>query len=67
MFYPSSKTCSKCTRIKEDLALKDRRFECKCGHQLDRDLNAAVNILTVGASMAGLDGVIRELALASVA
>lgn len=29
-FYPSSKTCSKCTRIKEDLALKDRRFECKC-------------------------------------
>lgn len=66
-FYPSSKTCSKCTRIKEDLALKDRRFECKCGHQLDRDLNAAINILTVGASTAGLDGVTRELALASVA
>lgn len=66
-FYPSSKTCSKCTRIKEDLALKDRRFECQCGHQLDRDLNAAINILTVGASTAGLDGVTRELALASVA
>lgn len=66
-FYPSSKTCSKCTRIKEDLALKDRRFECRCGHQLDRDLNAAINILAVGASSAGLDGVTRELALASVA
>jgi putative transposase len=66
-FYPSSKSCSKCTRIKEDLALKDRRFECQCGHQLDRDLNAAINILTVGASTVGLDGVTRELALASVA
>lgn len=62
-FYPSSKTCSKCTCIKEDLALKDRRFECQCGHQIDRDLNAAINILTVGASMAGLDGITRELAL----
>lgn len=66
-FYPSSKTCSKCSRIKENLALKDRQFECQCGQQLDRDLNAAINILTVGASTAGLDGVTRELALASVA
>jgi len=37
------------------------------GIKLDRDLNAAVNILTVGASTAGLEGVTRELALASVA
>ena len=66
-FYPSSKTCCKCGSVKKDLALKDRRFECECGHQLDRDLNAAINILTVGASTAGLDGVTRELALASVA
>lgn len=66
-FYPSSKTCSKCLGIKEDLALKDRIFECRCGHHLDRDLNAAINILAVGASTVGLDGVTRELALASVA
>ncbi len=66
-FYPSSKTCGKCGRIKEALALKDRYFECECGHYLDRDLNAAINILAVGASTAGLDGVTRELALASVA
>ena len=66
-FYPSSKTCSKCGRIKENLALKDRRFECQCGHELDRDLNAAMNILAVGASTVGLDGVTRGTTLASVA
>ncbi|NRB11537.1 MAG: transposase [Rickettsiaceae bacterium] len=66
-FYPSSKTCSKCTKVKKELALKDRHFHCNCGHQLDRDLNAALNILIVGASTIGLDGVSREFALASVA
>ena len=65
-FYPSSKTCSKCTKIKENLSLKDRIFECECGHKIDRDLNAAINILAVGASTVGLDGVTRERALAAV-
>lgn len=65
-FYPSSKTCSKCTKVKEDLSLKDRIFECECGHKIDRDLNAAINILAVGASTVGLDGVTRERALAAV-
>ncbi len=65
-FYPSSKTCSKCTMVKEALSLKDRIFECECGHKLDRDLNAAINILVVGASTVGLDGVTRERALAAV-
>jgi putative transposase len=65
-FYPSSKTCSNCESIKKDLALKDRQFKCECGHEIDRDLNAAINILAVGASTVGLDRVSRELALASV-
>ena len=44
-FYPSSKTCSKCGAIKEDLTLKDRTYICpKCGFTIDRDLNAAINL-----------------------
>jgi len=43
-WYPSSKTCSACGAIKQDLTLKDRVFECECGHTQDRDLNAAINL-----------------------
>lgn len=50
-FYPSSKTCSCCGYIKQDLSLKDRLFECpNCKAKLDRDYNASVNIYRVGAS-----------------
>ena len=48
-FYPSSKTCSNCGYKKRDLKLNDRFWTCpKCGMNLDRDLNAAVNILHEG-------------------
>jgi putative transposase len=43
-FYPSSKTCNRCKNIKRDLKLSDRIYRCKCGHVMDRDLNAALNI-----------------------
>jgi putative transposase len=44
-WFPSSKTCSSCGTVRKDLTLKDRTFEChSCGHKLDRDLNAAVNL-----------------------
>ena len=43
-FYPSSKTCSKCGEIKQDLKLKDRVYKCNCGFAIDRDLNAAINL-----------------------
>ena len=43
-FYPSSKKCSKCGRIKRDLKLKDRVYRCECGFEMDRDLNAAINL-----------------------
>lgn len=50
-FYPSSKTCSCCGYIKEDLSLKDRIFDCpNCKAKLDRDYNASLNIYRVGAS-----------------
>jgi putative transposase len=45
-FYPSSKTCSCCGQVKTDLTLAERRFVCPgCGFTLDRDLNAAINLL----------------------
>ena len=44
-WYPSSKTCSKCGRVKAKLSLSERVFHCDaCGLSIDRDLNAAVNI-----------------------
>ena len=43
-FYPSSKTCSQCGKIKNDLKLKDRVYRCECGFEIDRDLNAAINL-----------------------
>lgn len=47
-FYPSSKTCNVCGWINQDLNLSVREWTCKNGHQLDRDENAAKNILNEG-------------------
>ena len=45
-FFPSSKLCSKCLGYKKDFKLSDRIYECgECGLIIDRDLNAAINIL----------------------
>ena len=49
-FYPSSKICSCCGKIKSDLNLSDRVFECECGFKEDRDYNAAVNLMKYVAS-----------------
>ena len=44
-FYPSSKTCSCCGSVKQDLKLKDRVFVCnECGFEIDRDKNASINL-----------------------
>ena len=48
-FYPSSKTCHKCGYVNKGLTLNDRGWTCPiCGEHLDRDLNAAMNILLEG-------------------
>ena len=50
-WYPSSKTCSKCGTVKAKLSLSERVFHCDaCGLSIDRDLNAAVNILVAGSA-----------------
>jgi len=48
---PSSKTCSGCGWVDEDLTLADRTFLCEdCGQVLDRDLNAASNLAKLAGS-----------------
>ncbi len=45
-WYASSKTCSGCGWVDEDQDLSDRTFICQeCGLGMDRDLNAAINIV----------------------
>lgn len=47
-FKPSSKTCSRCWCVKEDLTLNDRIYHCdSCHLDIDRDLNASINIKTM--------------------
>ncbi|QMS84573.1 transposase [Candidatus Xianfuyuplasma coldseepsis] len=48
-YYPSSKTCSVCDDY-HDIPLSQREYTCDCGNQMDRDLNAAINIATQGLS-----------------
>ncbi len=48
-WFPSSKICSSCGGYKDDLVLNDRVYVCPdCGFEIDRDLNAAFNILNEG-------------------
>jgi putative transposase len=45
----TSQNCSSCGHRKSDLSLADRIYHCECcGITLDRDLNAALNIVAVG-------------------
>jgi putative transposase len=41
----TSKACSHCGRLFQDFDLSTRWVECACGLSLDRDHNAALNIL----------------------
>lgn len=49
LFYPSSKTCHGCGNVYGGLKLGDREWICpSCGAVVDRDYNAALNILGRG-------------------
>jgi len=51
-WFPSSKTCSNCGSIDENLQLSDRIYKCEyCGYIIDRDYNAALNIKEVGSTL----------------
>ena len=47
-YFASSKICSVCRKKKEELSLSDRIYYCECGNRMDRDVNAAVNIMKEG-------------------
>ena len=47
-WFPSSKMCRFCGCINSDLKLSDRVWTCSCGQTLNRDENAAINILNQG-------------------
>jgi putative transposase len=46
-FEPSSKKCSSCGS-KQDMPLHVRTYKCQCGLEMDRDLNASINIKAAG-------------------
>ena len=53
-FYPSSKTCHKCSYVNKELTLNGREWTCPmCGEHHDRDLNAAINIFLEGERIMG--------------
>ena len=53
-WYPSSRTCSCCGKIKHDLKLEERVYLCSCGNRMDRDENAAINICREGLRISGI-------------
>jgi putative transposase len=71
-WYPSSRMCSNCGAINNDLKLSDRVYKCDCGLEIDRDLNAAINIRNyytakhVGINACGDDKVTAERQWSSV-
>ncbi|MFI7709010.1 RNA-guided endonuclease InsQ/TnpB family protein [Nonomuraea sp. NPDC049480] len=47
-FFPSSKLCSGCGTLAEQMPPAVRKWDCSCGAHHDRDVNAAINILAAG-------------------
>src|SRR5712692_9463319 len=46
-WFPSTKRCSRCGNVKEDMDLSERIYVCEhsaCGLVIDRDVNAALNL-----------------------
>lgn len=61
-FFPSSKTCNKCKFINDGLSLDMREWVCpNCGCEIDRDVNAACNILEQGLKIYSGSGTESEL------
>lgn len=60
---PSSKTCSSCGDINQELELSHRTWKCtSCGTTHDRDINAAINIKNIAlkSNVSGTDTKIQD-------
>lgn len=58
--YPSSKTCSECDLVLDELSLSTRHWTCPgCGTRHDRDINAAKNILAAGLAVSACGADVR--------
>jgi len=61
-WFPSTKMCSRCGNVKEEMDLSERIYGCEnqaCGLVIDRDVNAALNLAAM-ASPTGQPGPYRE-------
>ena len=47
-WFPSSKMCRHCGTVNSELKLSDRVWICSCGAVINRDENAAINIMNEG-------------------
>lgn len=55
-WFPSSKTCCNCGNIKKELLLSDKTYFCNiCKLEINRDLNAALNIKFEGLKLFGIN------------
>lgn len=50
-WFPSSKLCRHCGTVNSELTLSDRIWTCSCGAVINRDENAAINIMNEGLRM----------------
>lgn len=54
-WYPSSKLCNNCNTANKELTLSQRTWTCSnCGEELNRDINAAINIKKEGLRILGI-------------
>jgi putative transposase len=61
-FFPSSKMCSECGWINQDLTLNIREWTCpSCGEKHDRDFNASKNILKQGLKILSGSGIESDI------
>ena len=55
---PTTKYCPLCGKLKKDITLADRVYECECGYREDRDIHAARNmILLAKKNTCGMQGI----------
>ncbi|MFE2733841.1 RNA-guided endonuclease InsQ/TnpB family protein [Streptomyces sp. NPDC059349] len=58
-WFPSSKLCSSCGALADEMPLSVRAWTCECGTIHDRDVNAAKNLLAAGRAVAACGAGVR--------